>query len=201
MLSLERRGLITATPTSSLANHSEYAFKHALVRDVAYSSLPKARRARAHAEIGAWIEELAGGRTDEFGELLAFHYLTAAAGEDADLAWSESERKPIREKAFGHLISAGAQARRRFAVSRSIELHQQAVSIAATDGGRLTGDRIWERAVGPFQFIPSAWAIWRTDAHGATDAARGPAVFMMACLICSCPSGATQTTAFFCARA
>jgi membrane-bound lytic murein transglycosylase B len=39
-------------------------------------------------------------------------------------------------------------------------------AIAATDGGRLTGDRIWERAVGPFQFIPSAWAIWRTDAHG-----------------------------------
>jgi membrane-bound lytic murein transglycosylase B len=38
--------------------------------------------------------------------------------------------------------------------------------IPATDGGRLTGDRIWERAVGPFQFIPSAWAIWRTDAHG-----------------------------------
>ncbi len=38
--------------------------------------------------------------------------------------------------------------------------------IAATDGGRLTGDKIWERAVGPFQFIPSAWAIWRTDAHG-----------------------------------
>ena len=39
-------------------------------------------------------------------------------------------------------------------------------AIAATDGGRLTGDKIWERAVGPFQFIPSAWAIWRTDAHG-----------------------------------
>jgi membrane-bound lytic murein transglycosylase B len=39
-------------------------------------------------------------------------------------------------------------------------------AIAATDGGRLTGDKIWERAVGPFQFIPSAWAIWRIDAHG-----------------------------------
>jgi len=39
-------------------------------------------------------------------------------------------------------------------------------AIAATDGGRLTGDKTWERAVGPFQFIPSAWAIWRTDAHG-----------------------------------
>src|SRR2546429_3551563 len=133
LLSLERRGLITATPTSSLANHSEYAFKHALVRDVAYSSLPKVRRARAHAEIAAWIEELAGGRTDEFGELLAFHYTTAAAGEDADLAWSEAERKPIREKAFTHLVGAGVQARRRFAIPRSIELHQQAVAVASGD--------------------------------------------------------------------
>ena len=136
LLSLERRGLITATPTSSLANHSEYAFKHALVRDVAYSSLPKVRRARAHAEIAAWIEELAGGRTDEFGELLAFHYTTAAAGEDADLAWSEAERKPIREKAFTHLVAAGVQARRRFAIPRSIELHQQAVAVAAGDEER-----------------------------------------------------------------
>lgn len=39
-------------------------------------------------------------------------------------------------------------------------------AIAATDGGLLTGDRVWEHAVGPFQFIPSAWAIWRADAHG-----------------------------------
>jgi membrane-bound lytic murein transglycosylase B len=39
-------------------------------------------------------------------------------------------------------------------------------AIAATDAGTLTGDKTWERAVGPFQFIPSAWAIWRTDAHG-----------------------------------
>jgi membrane-bound lytic murein transglycosylase B len=39
-------------------------------------------------------------------------------------------------------------------------------AIAATDGGLLTGDGVWEHAVGPFQFIPSAWALWRADAHG-----------------------------------
>ncbi len=39
-------------------------------------------------------------------------------------------------------------------------------AIAATDGGLLTGDKAWEHAVGPFQFIPSAWALWRADAHG-----------------------------------
>ena len=138
LLSLERRGLVSATPTSSLANHSEYAFKHALVRDVAYGSLPKARRARAHAEVGAWIEELAGGRTDEFGELLAYHFRTAVAGDDADLAWTDAEREPIREKAFWFLVSAGAQARRRFAIARAIELHEQAVELAASsDAERL----------------------------------------------------------------
>ena len=36
-------------------------------------------------------------------------------------------------------------------------------SIADTDGGLLDGDRLWDRAVGPFQFIPSTWARWRSD--------------------------------------
>ncbi|MGH3926437.1 MAG: lytic transglycosylase domain-containing protein, partial [Pseudonocardiaceae bacterium] len=39
-------------------------------------------------------------------------------------------------------------------------------AIADTDGGFLDGDRVWDRAVGPFQFIPSTWANWRTDGDG-----------------------------------
>lgn len=39
-------------------------------------------------------------------------------------------------------------------------------SVADTDGGLLDGDKIWDHAVGPFQFIPSSWAVWRADAHG-----------------------------------
>jgi len=54
-----------------------------LVRDVAYASLPKARRARAHAEIGKWIEEIAGDRTEEFEELLAYQFRSAVAGDAA----------------------------------------------------------------------------------------------------------------------
>jgi class 3 adenylate cyclase/tetratricopeptide (TPR) repeat protein len=131
LLALERRGLVSARSTSSLASQAEYAFKHSLVRDVAYASLPKARRAKAHAEVGAWIEALAGDRANEFGELLAYHYRTAVAGEDADLAWSEAEREPVRVSAFEHLLRAGAQARKRFAVAKAIELHQQAVGLAA----------------------------------------------------------------------
>lgn len=38
--------------------------------------------------------------------------------------------------------------------------------IADTDGGQLDGDALYDRAVGPMQFIPSTWAIWRADGNG-----------------------------------
>jgi hypothetical protein len=39
-------------------------------------------------------------------------------------------------------------------------------AIPDTDGGRLDGDPVWDRAVGPMQFIPSTWANWSADGNG-----------------------------------
>jgi hypothetical protein len=39
-------------------------------------------------------------------------------------------------------------------------------AIADTDGGRLDGDVVWDRAVGPMQFIPSTWALLGADGDG-----------------------------------
>lgn len=39
-------------------------------------------------------------------------------------------------------------------------------AIRDTDGGRLDGDARWDRAVGPFQFIPSTWERWGADGSG-----------------------------------
>jgi DNA-binding SARP family transcriptional activator len=134
---LERRGFVVRRPGSSLPGQAELSFRHALIHDVAYRSIPKVQRARAHAEVGAWLEELAGDRYDEFAELLAYHFGTAAAEETAEVAWAEpAVRRQVRATAFDHLLRAGAAARRRFAVAKAVELHEQAGALAATDQER-----------------------------------------------------------------
>jgi predicted ATPase len=79
---LERRGLVIARPTSSMPGEQEYAFRHALIRDVAYASVPKARRALDHARVGAWLETAAHDRGDELAEVVASHFYAAVAGRE-----------------------------------------------------------------------------------------------------------------------
>ncbi|MFD0800740.1 lytic murein transglycosylase, partial [Streptomonospora algeriensis] len=43
-------------------------------------------------------------------------------------------------------------------------------AIADTDDGALDGDREWDRAVGPMQFIPTTWEKWGADADADGDA-------------------------------
>lgn len=139
LMALEQKGLILARPTTTMAGQVEYIFKHALVRDVAYASLPKSRRARAHAGVAGWLEDLAGERVDEFAELVAHHYQMAVAGEESDLAWEleSTEYERLRRRAYESLVAAGASARRRFAIARAVELHEGANALATSDEERL----------------------------------------------------------------
>src|SRR5439155_20427180 len=82
------REFIRLAPRSSMARETEYAFWHALVRDVAYGALPRAARASRHVAAAAWIEARAGDRVEDVADVLAHHYSTAldlarAVGDDS----------------------------------------------------------------------------------------------------------------------
>ena len=56
-------------------------FRHILIREVAYNTLPRAERARLHGAAGRWLIEraTASGRDDELAELVAFHLREAVS--------------------------------------------------------------------------------------------------------------------------
>jgi class 3 adenylate cyclase/tetratricopeptide (TPR) repeat protein len=71
---LARKELVRAVRESSVKGQAEYAFWHALVRDVAYSQIPRAARVRKHVAAAEWMERMAGERLTDHAELLAHHY-------------------------------------------------------------------------------------------------------------------------------
>ena len=93
--SLRAKDLVVPTAGSRLAGEREYAFKHVLIRDVAYSTLPKAVRARQHAEVGEFISDRAADRSEGVVAMVAEHYSRAAAlGAAADLEPGELHDDP-----------------------------------------------------------------------------------------------------------
>ncbi|WP_287095800.1 adenylate/guanylate cyclase domain-containing protein [Mesorhizobium sp.] len=72
LLALVRRDLIR--PEAPLfAGEKAYRFRHVLIRDAAYRSLPKNARADLHERFAAWLELAAADRLREFEEIVGYH--------------------------------------------------------------------------------------------------------------------------------
>ncbi len=113
---LQGKDILAPGAESRLAGERELAFKHVLIRDVAYGMLPKTVRCRKHFEVGRFIEDRAGDRSDEVVALLAEHYgRSAALGAEGGI--EARELTQIKERAVA-LPRAGGR-RRRAAVRQS----------------------------------------------------------------------------------
>jgi len=101
--SLARKEFVRREQRSAIADETQYAFGHIVVRDVAYGQIPRASRAEKHRLVAEWIESLASDRSDDRAEMLANHYLSAlelasAAGMQTD-DLSEHARSALTEAA------------------------------------------------------------------------------------------------------
>jgi len=72
---LERKGFVRRQKRSSVEGESEFAFAHALVRDVAYGQIARGDRSEKHRRTAEWIESL--GRSEDRAEMLAYHWQSA----------------------------------------------------------------------------------------------------------------------------
>jgi tetratricopeptide (TPR) repeat protein len=134
--SLQDKELVVPTRGGGgMGGEQEFAFKHVLIRDVAYGMLPKAVRARRHFEVARYVEERAGDRTDEVVALLAEHY-----GRAASLAQEAHVDRPLREelaeKAFDALEAAGDAAARLYSNAEAFDHFAAASELEGADDAR-----------------------------------------------------------------
>jgi class 3 adenylate cyclase/tetratricopeptide (TPR) repeat protein len=83
---LARRDLVHPERDSTLAGEPQFAFHHAIIREVAYGQLTRALRAAKHVAVARWLEDRGGANPGELAEVVANHYCTALelGAEDSD---------------------------------------------------------------------------------------------------------------------
>jgi tetratricopeptide (TPR) repeat protein len=95
-----------------------YLFKHVITQEVTYESLPYATRASLHEQIGGFIETAFPNASDQYVDLLAFHF----------------ERSQNDEKKRKYLIQAGQAAQRNYANAAAIDYYRRALPLLSEAG-------------------------------------------------------------------
>lgn len=113
-----RLDLLQPTPTP---DGLVYRFRHALIQQVAYDSLPFARRRDLHEEIGRYFENSTSRGQDQL-ERLAYHY----------------ERSLNHLKAVLYLSQSAERSARLFANQEALRQYQSAFQKAVQAGGQAT---------------------------------------------------------------
>jgi tetratricopeptide (TPR) repeat protein len=125
---LERKEFVRRDRRTSVATETEYAFRHVLVRDVAYGQVPRSARAEKHRRAAAWIETLSSDREDRV-EMLAHHYLRALEFARA----SGQEVESVSERALVALREAGDRAHALSVFKAGSEFYREALALQAHD--------------------------------------------------------------------
>lgn len=110
---LDRRDLIRREPESRFAGEHEFTFRHMLIREVAYATLPRAARRQRHAAIAGFLERVAPDRSTEAATTLGHHWREAG---DAD-------------RAFDYLVAAAESAAAAWAAEESAQLYSEAMAL------------------------------------------------------------------------
>jgi class 3 adenylate cyclase/tetratricopeptide (TPR) repeat protein len=100
---LVERALTRTQDPSTMLDEAEYQFWHALLRDVAYSFLPRLARLEKHRMAAAWITERSAGAADQ-AEIVADHLRRAL--DLAMVLGAQDDEPQIRADLAASLLAA-----------------------------------------------------------------------------------------------
>jgi len=140
----EREFIVERLGGSRFAGEREFSFRSTLARDVAYNSLPKARRFKEHEVMAGWIAATAKGRVAEFSDLIGYHYEQAARleREVLSLAAGASGNSDTAKHAITYLRTAGDRERSRQNISTAADLYNRALDLIRLSGVPLAQEYI-----------------------------------------------------------
>ncbi|HEY6741141.1 MAG TPA: adenylate/guanylate cyclase domain-containing protein [Lapillicoccus sp.] len=127
---LLERDLVFERELSAFDSAREFLFKHALLRDVAYDSVLRARRREYHRRAALWLAEVTArtGRVEEYAAIVAEHF--DQAHDSAAAGW---------------YLRAGRRANRVFALDEATHLLARAEQLVPADDHQLLFDVVAER--------------------------------------------------------
>lgn len=144
------------------AEGDAYAFRHILIRDVAYGTLSRAERVRLHSKLAAWLEAAVGDQSDAYAEVIAYHYREAVL-----LSRQSAIPRPMpheTERAVHFLERAGELAARSGAFAEAREHLRDAIALAPESEHmrlyeKLGDSLVWGDAM--LEAYRSAVELWR----------------------------------------
>ena len=105
-----------------------HRFRHLLIRDAAYDSIPKEARAAAHERFANWLEQSTGDRTTEYEEIVGYHFEQAYRYR-AELGPIDDAARALARAGAERLGAAGRRAFSRSDAPAALNLISRAVSL------------------------------------------------------------------------
>ena len=130
LASLVRKDLIR--PDQLSLGKPTHRFRHLLIRDAAYESIPKEARAELHESFGRWLDHAAGERAIEHEEVVGYH-LEQAYRYLTELGPRDDRARAIAREAAERLGNAGRRALVRSDGPGGVNLISRAVALLPAD--------------------------------------------------------------------
>jgi class 3 adenylate cyclase/tetratricopeptide (TPR) repeat protein len=127
LLALVRKELLRPAPAPH-GGRDGFRFRHQLVRDAAYDSLPKQTRAELHERYADWLAEAYAAREGEVGEMIGWH-LERAYRLLTELGPVDVNGRRVAAAAAARLAAAGHTATGRGDLPAAANLLERAIAL------------------------------------------------------------------------